>query len=831
MSLEFPIQTRTIDPYSSYNSNVVNQLTRLVTRGKNCLFGIHAIDVELDPASSDTNIVILPGECFKDDVIIQIDEETNVDMSVQDYYISHLSPWNEAGYYYVCLEYTYAKARPAPEAKIRLLKPSQTSLYDADTSAYLLLKVVKVIFNGTTFEIDELFDYDPVIPENKRGFTQLYAGSEDTLNTFVTNQDEGRLIYVKDRDELYFGISNRWESFNAIRAHVDTMACVSGDLGYIAEDGTVSPAIATSLDALADCVVLASGTSVSGQVRLYGETFDVKIETGIDITKGESLYLSRLEAGTVTNLKPFEFAQFIGVSVSTGVVSGECDIWFLPDRTLSVSISNNDPVDFYQDLLQGSIFEYLCIETFGNKDLFDVNVTTAEIDTSDYSLIGGTGDIYQSLSLQVSDYASQLEVAQVSSKSVCVNSGEIQWYISNHGSNDLDWEEVELDTIHNFSTYRLEISTQTGTFVVGEDILSSSSNKISTINGINSGRLLVFGDTKQDFNYQIGETVTGLVSGAVGEISSFVNRQQDSYHDLRIKLVMSGGATDCKVYDYGVIYDQDEDIFNYDTDVVKNVETLYLDVYTTPHQDEDGSANLSTPLETQITNLRYDVILIDSTSIERFDQLESDTAELDNRVDYIYSDELPTLQYQMNSVDQTLEELTEQVEYISDATAFGGLELLPAYADNDLDTLYADVYAAPTRNHDGDPNLITPLETQIIQLRDFVDTLELDIEAVVIGINPVIYITSSDSSPNVASVPSMIRIDYIGVLTITNFLYGSIGQEVVIVFTNSNTTIEHNSNISLLGSINFTSNDEECLTLIYNGTKWIEKSRNVTTYA
>ena len=87
---EFPIQTRTIDPYSSYNSNVVNQLTRMITRGKNCLHGIHAIDVVIDSTSTNTEIVVLPGEGFKDDVIIQIGEQNTVDMSDMNYYINHL---------------------------------------------------------------------------------------------------------------------------------------------------------------------------------------------------------------------------------------------------------------------------------------------------------------------------------------------------------------------------------------------------------------------------------------------------------------------------------------------------------------------------------------------------------------------------------------------------------------------------------------------------------------------------------------------------------------------------------------------------------------------
>jgi len=555
MSLEFPTQNRAIDPFSSYNSNVVNVLTRMITRGKNCLHGVHAIDVVIDATCSNTEITILPGECFKDDVLIQILESKTVDMTLADYYINHNNPWTEAGYYYVTLEYTYQKAKPAPVAKIRILKPSQRALYDEDTSPFLLLKVVEVVFDAGigTFVVNGLTDYDPSEPNNKRVYSQLYAGVEDSLPVFDKIRDEGRIVYVHDRDELFFGIDNRWESFNAVRANIDTSLCNDGELIYIDEYGQAQLAISTSPDTLACGIVLYSGTN-DGKIRLFGEFENVKVEPGISITTGDHLYLSPNVAGTITNLIPSTNSQYIGIAISNSTIDDKCNILFLPGKNGAGNNSLNNIFDFYQDLLHASIFEYIFIEPFGNNDFIDSTNSNIQINNVDYSLTGGDGDYMQSISLQRSSFSGQMHVAQITANQECSGSTNINWYISNNGSEPLDWEKTELDQLHHFSSYRLEFSSVTGTFQIGENVLSSTTNKMATINGINSGQILVFGDTRHGLDYVIGETITGQTSGATGVISNVVNRQLTTYHDLRVKIEFTGTPGECKVFDYGVLY-------------------------------------------------------------------------------------------------------------------------------------------------------------------------------------------------------------------------------------------------------------------------------------
>ena len=803
MSLEFPIQNRAIDPYASYNSNVVNILTRMITRGKNCLHGVHAIDVIIDATNSDTEITILPGECFKDDVLIQILERHTVDMSNGDYYINHMNPWTEAGYYYVCLEYTYQKAKPAPVAKIRLLKPSQRNLYHEDTSPFLFLKCVEVTFNGTTFEVAQLYDYDPSYPDNKRIYSQLYAGVEDSLPVFEKMRDEGRLVYVHDRDEMFFGIDNRWESFNAVRANINTLACEEGDMIYIDEFGEAKKAISNNPSTLSQGIVLYVGNT-DGKVRLFGECEKVNVEPGVSISIGDHLYLSSNVAGTITNLVPTLYPQYVGVALTNSDINNTCDILYLPNGNVNLlGGSGFDSIlDFYQDLLHSSIFEYIFIEPFGNNDFIDSTNSNLTITTDTATLTGGTGDVYQTVSLQEPSYNTQLQVAQITAKLECTPPSSVKWYISNNGSDPLDWEVAELDMLHYFSSYRIEFSTVSGTFEVGENVLSGTTNKMATINGINSGQILVFGDTKYGTDYTIGETITGQTSGAVGVISGFVNRQNTSYHDLRVKIEFDGNAGDCLIYDYGVLYDQDEDIFNLmpsENDMQANIDTLYLDLYAYPSQDSDGFPNLNIPIQTQLYNLRH---FIDETCCERLDIVEGEIEDINQDIDHINQE--------IDAIDTTtVGLLVQQVDTLN----------------NDLNTIYNDVYETPHRDDDGSPNRSESIEESLANLQYQIDNISNSL-----GVRNPMFITSSTPVPDVAANPSIIRIDYNSALTITNFDNGVTGQELVIIFTNSNVIIEHNSNIHLLNDTNFYGQNEYVLTLVHNGTCWIEKTRSIPTY-
>jgi hypothetical protein len=220
----YPAQTRAIDPFSSYNSNSVNALTRMVSLGENCLIGTDSLDVVWDETSS-TIVNILSGICFKDDVIIDVNDNFPIDFLNFDFYLTPDGGMNEAGYYYVVLDYTYSKSNPPPKAGIRIIKPSQVTT--SFTSNYLFLKAVHAELVSSVMAITGLFDVDPTYG-NGRIYTKFYAGGENTLPVFNPETDEGRFIYTKDTHIVFYGQGGQWintsnlENAMALNSHPDT---------------------------------------------------------------------------------------------------------------------------------------------------------------------------------------------------------------------------------------------------------------------------------------------------------------------------------------------------------------------------------------------------------------------------------------------------------------------------------------------------------------------------------------------------------------------------------------------------------------------------------
>jgi hypothetical protein len=207
----YPSQSRAIDPFSSYNSNSVNVLTRMVSLGQNCIIGASSMDVVWDSTST-TIVTVCSGICFKDDVIINITDNFKVDMSVDDFYVTQAGAgMNEAGYFYIVLDYTYSKSLPAPQAAIRIIKPSQV-LSTFNTSKYLFLKAVNIQLVSSIMEIVGVYDIDPTFGFS-RNYSMYYAGGVNTLPTpYVESRDEGRIIYARDTKAVYYGQNGTWTS-------------------------------------------------------------------------------------------------------------------------------------------------------------------------------------------------------------------------------------------------------------------------------------------------------------------------------------------------------------------------------------------------------------------------------------------------------------------------------------------------------------------------------------------------------------------------------------------------------------------------------------------
>lgn len=337
-----PSQTRTIDPFAPYNSNVANRLTRMLSQNDNVLLSRNSLSMTLDSTSPLTAVMVQTGTVIKDDVLIEVTADHRVDFTNSNHYINFTTGFDEVGYYYVVLEYTYVKSRPAPDVDIKILKPSQRSTYTTATSLFLL-GVVKVINVGIAQGIDlsdPLHNFDPDDTDNRREYVKFYAGTETSLPSHVTFRDQSRMAYDSETDKFWLGYEDRWEQINAGAViNIDTTGgIIIGDLAYIDTNGNAQKAILTTVDKRAEIAVLEIGFEAdgTGQGRTYGLVSGVPVQTAITMNVGDVCYLSSTEAGKVTNVKNTQSAyQNVGKCVA--VNGSEIDLLFIPGDFLNIS--------------------------------------------------------------------------------------------------------------------------------------------------------------------------------------------------------------------------------------------------------------------------------------------------------------------------------------------------------------------------------------------------------------------------------------------------------------------------------------------------------------
>jgi len=339
MASSIPAQTRAVDPFASFNSDTVNQLTRMVSKGNDGLTSPRSIDVISDTTSPLDTVVVTPGTIYKDDVLISITANHRVDFTDEDQYVSFGAGFNEAGYYYIVLEYTYQKSRPAPQSRIKILKPSQIPHASLGTSLFFL-KAVLVSFNGISFEITSLHNADPTDTDVKRGYTPLYFGVEVFLPTHDLSTDIGRVVYETSTDSFWFGFSDRWGKISAgVEVNIDTTGLYVGAICYTDSNGKAALASSTDINTGAEMSVSAVGLQInrSGRALLSGFVEGVRVETGVIIEVGQLLYLSSTEAGKVTNVKDSPY-QVVGRALSGGNSGIPIDALFFPRDVLAFAI-------------------------------------------------------------------------------------------------------------------------------------------------------------------------------------------------------------------------------------------------------------------------------------------------------------------------------------------------------------------------------------------------------------------------------------------------------------------------------------------------------------
>jgi len=315
MASSYPEQVRTVDPFASYNSNVVNQLTGIVTRGSNALDYYNSLQVV---PNDSTSILVEPGIIYKDDMLIEITSQFIVDFTDPNHYITPpVNPFvaPDVGRYYIVLEYLYVKSRPAPKAYIKILVPAQTATYRAGgLPSLFFLKSIDVTLSGGYGEFGSLYDNDPTYPDTRREYLKHHAGTEVVLPTFDQLRDQSRVAYDPVTDKFYFGYSDRWGLIEELTGGVfkaDTSAFNIGDLVYVDSAGNLDTAFGTLASTTADGVVRTVGVD-DGVVQVSGEVQEVPVDSAVTLAVGDIVYLSDSEAGTITNVKSSPIWQFVG---------------------------------------------------------------------------------------------------------------------------------------------------------------------------------------------------------------------------------------------------------------------------------------------------------------------------------------------------------------------------------------------------------------------------------------------------------------------------------------------------------------------------------------
>lgn len=333
---QYPNQVRTVDPFATYNSDTVNKLTRMKTHGEDAIENYMACRGTIVYPDA-TSIIISSGVIYKDDVRIELTDDTIIDFGNADFYFNFTLGFNEPGYYYVLLEYEYQKSRPAPRSKFVILKPSQRTVFSLSTN-WVFLHAVQVT-GPSPWQITTIRDYDPTIPANKREYVKVFTGSVTQLPVFQDG-DQTRIVYDAQYDKFWFGYKDRWSEGGggggSELTNINTSSVNIGDICKIDSTGYAVATIATELNNQADLVVTGLGIT-DGRGVISGIVEGVPVETGILIDIGDIIYLSATEAGKVTNVRTSPVFQILGRSTSQGSQTTPISMIFSPKVMLTGS--------------------------------------------------------------------------------------------------------------------------------------------------------------------------------------------------------------------------------------------------------------------------------------------------------------------------------------------------------------------------------------------------------------------------------------------------------------------------------------------------------------
>jgi len=204
MAFYIPAQHRAVDPYSSYESNNVNQLTRILTNG------INVVSKGMEVTISDTtHLNISLGTSVKDDVMVNVTENVEIDFEDGSWFVEGVPmQLTDTGYLYVVLDYTYIKSQAPNTVSYKILK--DTSSLPAQ---YMFIKAVKLNTSGATPTIESVWDWDPSTPSIVIQRTTIQFTITETLPPWTASQ-RGLMYLVNGGEQIALGYVTGWVYFN-----------------------------------------------------------------------------------------------------------------------------------------------------------------------------------------------------------------------------------------------------------------------------------------------------------------------------------------------------------------------------------------------------------------------------------------------------------------------------------------------------------------------------------------------------------------------------------------------------------------------------------------
>lgn len=274
MAFYTPTQSRAVDPYSSYDSDNVNRLTRVVSKGDD------VISQGMETSLTDsTSVTVATGVVVKDDVMINFQQEAVIDFTDGDWFIEGTAaPVDATTYYYVVVDYQYAKSSPAPTADIKILKTRANY-----GSSYLFLKCVYVEDGQPTL----LYDYDPEDPSVCVSASSVQVQFVDTLPPWNSSYrgivfivDNGRYLAVGgETDWYYFATDSTSTSYAIVYQDSSLPAWAATDVGkiyVIGDEAWIGTSTQWTSLTSGVCDTISGISNPDGNIELYaGDNIDI----------------------------------------------------------------------------------------------------------------------------------------------------------------------------------------------------------------------------------------------------------------------------------------------------------------------------------------------------------------------------------------------------------------------------------------------------------------------------------------------------------------------------------------------------------------------------